>query len=290
MRLLVSLMTSFAISCRTVLHLMTAIAEATVAGPMGARVVSFPLGATPDSLCTVLGPVQSIGGETMNDSKFDSLARFLGSRPSRRQVLKGLVAGSALTAATVTLPFGEAAAQCLEDGEVCSAGNQCCSGNCDASTGYCFSLNDTCLNVGEPCFEDADCCSTYCNPDSGMCGVPMTCLNDGEPCFENADCCSEICDATSGTCVASGECRADGEACEAGRDCCSGNCDATTGYCGVAAQPAGTGGTTSLPASGSGSSLSQDSSLVVPLAAVGAAAAVLGARRMRGAAQDETQA
>ncbi|MEZ4533011.1 MAG: hypothetical protein R2855_18610 [Thermomicrobiales bacterium] len=77
---------------------------------------------------------------------------------------------------------------------------------------------------------------------------------------------------------------------EAGRDCCSGNCDATTGYCGVAAQPAGTGGTTSLPASGSGSSLSQDSSLVVPLAAVGAAAAVLGARRMRGAAQDETQA
>jgi len=166
----------------------------------------------------------------MSDSRFDNLARFLGGRPSRRQVLKGLLGGGALTAAAITLPFGEAAAQCVEDGKACSAGSDCCSGNCDATTGFCGVEGET------------------------------TCLPDGQ-------------------------------ACSAAADCCSGNCDATTGYCGVPVEAAGgTTGTTSLPASGSGMSQGSDMSLIVPVAAVGAAAAVLGARRMRATAQDETSA
>src|SRR5690606_18363468 len=163
--------------------------------------------------------------ETMSDSRFDNLARFLGGRPSRRQVLKGLLGGGALTAAAITLPFGEAAAQCVEDGQACSAGSDCCSGNCDATTGFCGVEGET------------------------------TCLPDGQACSAAADCCTGNCDATTGYCGLPGEtvCVPDGEACSSGSDCCTGNCDATTGYCGVPVEAAGgttgTTGTTSLPAS-----------------------------------------
>jgi hypothetical protein len=62
----------------------------------------------------------------MNDATFDNLTRLLGARPSRRQVLKGIVGGGTLAVAGLTRVVEETAAQCLEDGEACTNGAECC--------------------------------------------------------------------------------------------------------------------------------------------------------------------
>lgn len=214
----------------------------------------------------------------MNDATFDNLTRLLGSRPSRRQVLKGIAGGGTLAVAGMTRVVENAAAQCLEDGQACTAGTECCGGACSASLGVCVTM-DECVADGDPCTDGSECCGGACSASLGVCVTMDQCVADGDPCTDGSECCGGACSASMGVCVTmDGQCLADGQACSAGADCCSGNCDATTGYCFTPAA-------TTLPATGSGSDGTTAASMLIPAAALGAAA-VVGARRLRAPAQE----
>ena len=184
----------------------------------------------------------------MNDATFDNLTRLLGSRPSRRQVLKGIAGGGTLAVPGMTRAVENAAAQCLDDGTTCAAGTECCSGACSASLGVCVTMDE--------------------------------CVADGDPCTDGSECCGGACSASLGVCVTMDECVADGQACSVATDCCSGNCDASSGTCFTPAA-------TTLPATGSGRDGETTASMLLPAAALGAAA-VIGARRLRGPAQESS--
>ena len=219
----------------------------------------------------------STKGVCMNDATFDNLTRLLGSRPSRRQVLKGIAGGGALAAAGMTRAIDDAAAQCVEDGDPCTSGTECCGGACSASLGVCVTM-DECIVDGDPCTSGTECCGGACSASLGVCVTMDECVADGDPCTDGSECCGGACSASMGVCVTMDECLADGQACSAGGDCCSGNCDATTGYCFTP--------TTELPGTGSGSDLETSASLLLPAAALGAAA-VVGARRLRQPVQED---
>ena len=197
----------------------------------------------------------------MNDATFDRLTRLLGSRPSRRQLLKGMVGGGTLAVAGLTRAVDQVAAQCLEDGETCTSGTECCGGACSASLGVCVTM-DTCVADGDPCTDGTECCGGACSASMGVC-VTMDCLANGDACTDSAACCSGLC-TDQGVCAPpDGMCVADGQACVTGSDCCSGNCDATTGYCFTP--------TTTLPGTGSGTDADHGAGLLLPAAALGAA-------------------
>ena len=215
----------------------------------------------------------------MKDANFDNLVRLLGGRPTRRQVLKGIVAGGSLATVGMTRVVEHAAAQCLDDGEPCTTGTECCGGACSASLGVCVTMDGECLADNEPCTDGTECCSGACSASIGVCVTMDECVADGDPCTDGSECCGGACSASIGVCVTmDDECVADGGACAAGSDCCSGNCDASTGYCFTP--------TTTLPATGSGTGQDSAASMVLPAAALGAAA-IVGARRLRTASQDE---
>ncbi len=226
----------------------------------------------------------------MDQTKFDNLARLFGSTRSRRQVIKGLVAGGAggaLVATGLVRTMGQASAQtCMEDGEACVSGRDCCSENCDGTTGFCYTPEETiCLVDGDACSQGRDCCSENCDGTTGYCYTPeeIICLVDGDACSQGRDCCSGNCDGTTGYCYTPDEavCLVDGDACSQGRDCCSGNCDATTGYCYTPTANV-------MPATGAGTSDDGTGmSLIAPVAVLGAAA-IVGARRLRTPSQNDT--
>ncbi len=217
----------------------------------------------------------------MNDATFDNLTRLLGARPSRRQVLKGIVGGGTLAVAGMTRVVEEAAAQCLEDGQACTTGTECCGGTCSASLGVCVTMDGTCVADGDPCTDGAVCCGGACSASlGGVCVTMDQCVADGDPCTDGSQCCGGACSASMGVCVTMDECVADGQTCSAGTDCCSGNCDASSGTCFT--PPA-----TVLPATGAGSDGDTTASMLLPVAGLGAAA-VVGARRLRTPVQDHS--
>ncbi|MCA9860232.1 MAG: hypothetical protein KC438_10940 [Thermomicrobiales bacterium] len=215
----------------------------------------------------------------MNDARFDNLVRLLGTRPTRRQMLKGISAGGLLAAVGTTRAIDDVAAQCLEDGEPCTDGAECCSGECSASMGVCVEMGTPCLPDDEACTDSSDCCSGVCSTE-GICIPADNCVPDGEACTDGAECCGGACSASLGVCVTMDDtCLPDGEACAAGEECCSGNCDETDSVCFTPL--------TTLPATGAGDGGTSDPSVIVPAAVLGAAA-VIGARRVRSMAPDET--
>lgn len=256
----------------------------------------------------------------MDHTNFDNLARLLASSQSRRHVLKRLLAGGAGGAA---IAFGlsqtterTGAQTCIDDGGLCQAGLYCCSGeNCD-ETGHCPASGGNCVPDNGTCTSGDDCCSGSCD-DSGYCYTPdNTCIEDGGLCEAGRYCCSGAnCDNT-GHCPDSGTgCVADNGTCTSGDECCSGNCD-DSGYCytaentciedgglceagryccsGLDCAPGGhcpTSEVSTLPATGSGSGGGNGatSELIAPVAILGAAA-VVGARRLRGSGTNETSA
>jgi len=117
----------------------------------------------------------------MNDATFDNLTRLLGSRPSRRQVLKGIAGGGTLAVAGMTSAVENAAAQCLEDGVTCAAGTECCSGACSASLGVCVTM-DECVADGDPCTDGSECCGGACSASLGVCVTMDECVADGLAC------------------------------------------------------------------------------------------------------------
>jgi len=199
----------------------------------------------------------------MDDQRFDNLARVLGRGTSRRTALKGITgaaAGGALAALGLARGAERASAQsCGAEGVYCTSGGNCCSGVCSAY--YCTA------------------------PDASP---ASTCHDDGGPCASGGDCCSGNCDSAAGSCftpaasTGGSNCYADGGVCVAGRDCCSGNCDGTTGYCFTPAAADTTAApATTLPDTGAGPAAPAENGWVMPVAVVGAAAAVIGAARLR---------
>jgi hypothetical protein len=110
------------------------------------------------------------------------------------------------------------------------------------------------------------------------------CTPDDGSCTADADCCSGSCDDSGACSTPDTTCIEDGGLCQAGLYCCSGLDCAPGGHC-----PSSTVST--LPDTGAGSGGSSDSisSLIMPVAALGAAA-VVGARRIRSTTPDDTNA
>jgi len=163
-----------------------------------------------------------------------------------------------------------ASAACLGAGLSCTAGQACCSGICDVSTGTCGSSVALCLDPGLPCQYATDCCNLscvggFCAPNvsicvadnaactssaaccSGTCSAGLcsplntACKTAGNPCADSTECCSHLC--TNGTCTLSvSYCIQTGDVCYRGSDCCSGLCNTSgAGAAGVCAELATTG-------------------------------------------------
>ncbi|HET9659117.1 MAG TPA: hypothetical protein VFP05_02230 [Thermomicrobiales bacterium] len=109
-------------------------------------------------------------------------------------------------------------------------------------------------------------------------------MADNGTCAANDDCCSGNCD-NSGYCFTPDTtCIEDGGLCQAGRYCCSGADCAAGGHC-------PTSEVSTLPDTGAGHDDGRGaaSSLITPIAALGAAA-VVGARRLRHPVEDKPSA
>lgn len=222
----------------------------------------------------------------MDKSTFDDLTRLFATTHSRRDMLKRLIAGAAGGAA-VAAGFARgiepaAAQQCTPNDSACTADDECCSGNCDDS-GTCSAPDTTCIEDGGLCQAGIFCCSGLDCAPGGHC--PSTeCTPDDGDCASDGDCCSGHCDDSGSCYTPDNTCIEDGGLCQAGRYCCSGLDCAPGGHC-----PTSTVSTLPDTGAGSGGSSDSTSNLIVPIAALGAAA-VVGARRLRSTAPDDTGA
>ena len=133
----------------------------------------------------------------MNANQFDTLARRLVDRTTRRGVLGGLVVGALAQAPARVLGV----VTCLENGKRCHAGSDCCSGVCKRKRkthkrfcraaphqGICTIASDACSFTGVPCSvssgSDYD-CQCYVTPAGrSFCGsngcYVMPCKSDAE--------------------------------------------------------------------------------------------------------------
>jgi hypothetical protein len=107
----------------------------------------------------------------MDATKFDALARRLVSGVTRREALRGLVAGAAVAAGGSTLKAS--AARCLRAGEQCNSNKQCCP----KETGrICKQPNPPsgsevcCSPKGEPCGGEGP-----NGPKKPQCCFPLKC-------------------------------------------------------------------------------------------------------------------
>jgi hypothetical protein len=169
---------------------------------------------------------------------------------------------------------------CNPTGQQCGDSRECCSGNCEipdgGASGVCAKAlggDGICLDPGEACTTGIDCCTRacvggtcwdkQCVPDSptrgdctqneeccsGTCGDDKKCVplptecgrTEGNPCDAPADCCSKQCN--NGICANGSFCTQTGDICAADTECCGGVCTkaagATYGACGVVAGGAG---------------------------------------------------
>ena len=102
--------------------------------------------------------------ETTNRS-FDELATGLASGSISRGKALRLMGAALLGGTLASLGIREAGADrpgCKRNGKSCKNYEQCCSKNCDSSSGTC-----ACIPVCEPCTEDQQCCIGTC--DNGIC-------------------------------------------------------------------------------------------------------------------------
>ena len=144
----------------------------------------------------------------MDDARFDTLTKALGTAPSRRaltRVLAGLSLGGVLAALSVR----EATAAVRNGGAPCTTGSQCKTGRCQRNnTCSCSSRYLTCKQPTNPCTQAA------CNVETKRCVTRKK--RNGTPCTVGG---------FDGTCVA-GACTDCGQINQA---CCS------NGICGAGA-------------------------------------------------------
>jgi len=89
--------------------------------------------------------------------------------------------------------------ECLDDGEPCAFGDECCNGVCSPDANGDL-VCGSCVPLQAACTSDYDCCEGIC--DNGSC-VPnyYDCTPIGQACTEDEDCCTGICDDASGLCL-----------------------------------------------------------------------------------------
>ena len=58
---------------------------------------------------------------------------------------------------------------CLPLGYLCNASFECCSGECNISSGLCSQDDAWCLQRGQKCTRNSDCCSSHCDTFHGRC-------------------------------------------------------------------------------------------------------------------------
>jgi hypothetical protein len=100
----------------------------------------------------------------------------------------------------ITRCFGEGnQTTCLEDGEPCSFGDECCGGYCLPDENGDLVCGSQCVPEDGACTTHADCCDDMVCED-GTCGQnPYGCIPVGGDCEDAEDCCSGFCQ--DGTCT-----------------------------------------------------------------------------------------
>ncbi len=141
----------------------------------------------------------------MDSSAFDRITRRLAEAPSRRAVLRGLVAtltGAAIAPAALGEP---AAAACRKVNKNCRRNSQCCD-------------NSRCRNRRCKCKSGFRNCNGRCrdlNTDNDNCG------RCGRSCSRNETCVKEP-GKTARCRPTDGRCATVGQRCDAGLNCCAG--------------------------------------------------------------------
>lgn len=242
----------------------------------------------------------------MDAQRFDDLTRFFARRTSRRAVLRG-VAGGAATGLMVGVGARPAAAQTVCDAGLTDCGGVCVDlltdmANCGACGALCESglvgvacIAGVCVRTSCPaaltscgdnpnlpyeqhCFDlstdPANCgaCGNVCA--SGACSGGVCAPAEGEGCAEGQADCGGVC---IDTCCDNNNCGACGNVCGDGLTCFEGVCDCPSGDCGEPDDT--TGGTVTLPNTGSGTSAAHRQGSLAPAAL--ATAAALGAAAVR---------
>jgi hypothetical protein len=154
----------------------------------------------------------------------------------------------------------------------CAAGTTCVEGVCEADGGNCAAES-------EECATDDTCCEGICC--AGWCRTVECCTDDVDPnarCPEGTSCFEGICEASGGTCGSHGDsCTASAECC--GELVCGGGACAETIVGSDEEAPMENGGATTLPSTGTGSSVTDNGPIEFGL--VAGAAAYLAGQRLR---------
>lgn len=144
----------------------------------------------------------------MNDTRFDTLTRWLTAPHARRTTLATAFAALLGLRRLATPPpaAGVGDFPCLERGagERCRKGGQCCSGRCRKRrakrTGRC-----RCSQLSQPCGDSNDCCGHVDGDnDTPLCSSDLPtatcCKTLGAPCADTADCCGSLVCGPGGFC------------------------------------------------------------------------------------------
>jgi hypothetical protein len=167
-------------------------------------------------------------GCSLDDLRFDRLAKNLANQPSRRSFLKGL-GKAAIAAVGIGGPVGANVWPRTGDAASCRAPAQSCTSNGDCCSGICGPKDSrgrrTCL-----CSDSSDCkrthefCMTAVCTEAGICGIAP---DFGRPCDDGNLCTSNTVCQPDGTC-GGGTSRV----CSPLDDChIAGICDPATGIC-----------------------------------------------------------
>ena len=181
-------------------------------------------------------------------TRFDDLARVIGSSTSRRTTLRTafaallLAGGVDATEAAKQRRDDIGAEACIPTGKRCPAKKprgkkkqqltckDCCQGIVVRTTNRKgkWVKKCTCRSAGVACngATAAECCGGAASCQGGVCGGPagaVTCRGFGAACGADAPCCAGyVC--ADGSCRTPGSCRILTSACTANEQCCSGFC------------------------------------------------------------------
>lgn len=139
-------------------------------------------------------------GSGVDGSRFDDLARALATQPTRRTLLRRIVAGASAALLASQIDDVAIAAKCREAGEICREDSNCCSGSCGAPDRR---GRRTCECTPDQHFCGQTCCprSLGCDSKGGGCCVGSGDSPIGGFCEQDGDCCSGVCNETSKRCL-----------------------------------------------------------------------------------------
>lgn len=164
------------------------------------------------------------------------------------------------------------AATCTATGAACTKSTECCTANCNATSGTCATSTTLCKLPGLACATGNECCtfsciggtcsSKLCVADNQACGSDPECCGgkcapdglgggkcaplgpkptSGNPCNANGDCASNYCN--NGICSSPSFCVQTNDVCSTGAECCGGICTKAAGSAlGICALPGSGGG------------------------------------------------